>query len=118
MNLESPITATESALRGGLRNQHFGGYTSAIPLKVAWMITKVQKWGNSQGLRLSKDLLRDANIEVGDTVSVTVREGALVVTPVRRVRGRLDLALLVSEIPEDYKHGEIDWGPPAGREVW
>jgi antitoxin component of MazEF toxin-antitoxin module len=20
--------------------------------------------------------------------------------------------------PEDYKHPEIDWGPPVGKEVW
>ena len=29
------------------------------------MITKIQKWGNSQGLRLSKTLLSDADIDVG-----------------------------------------------------
>ncbi|MHB1017524.1 MAG: AbrB/MazE/SpoVT family DNA-binding domain-containing protein [Coriobacteriia bacterium] len=82
------------------------------------MITKVQKWGNSQGLRLSKDLLSDADIEVGDSVDVSVRDGALVVTPVRRVRGGLDLELLVREIPTDYEPVEVDWGPPVGREVW
>lgn len=82
------------------------------------MITKVQKWGNSQGLRLSKDLLGDADIEVGDQVDVTVHDGALVVTPVRRVRGRVDLGQLVREIPADYGSGELDWGPPTGREVW
>ncbi|MDZ4166613.1 MAG: AbrB/MazE/SpoVT family DNA-binding domain-containing protein [Coriobacteriia bacterium] len=82
------------------------------------MITKVQKWGNSQGLRLSRELLSDADIEVGDAVDVTVRDGVLVVTPVRRVRGRLDLGQLVREIPADYKPGELDWGPPAGGEVW
>ncbi len=51
------------------------------------MITKIQKWGNSQGLRLSKDLLSDADIDVGDAVDVAVHKGALIVTPLRRVRG-------------------------------
>lgn len=82
------------------------------------MITKVQKWGNSQGLRLSKDLLSDVDIEVGDAVDIAVRDGALVVTPVRRVRGRIDIGELVREIPSDYTPGELDWGPPAGQEVW
>ena len=82
------------------------------------MITKVQKWGNSQGLRLSKDLLQEADIEVGDAVDVAVLDGSLLITPVRRVRGRIDLAELVREIPADYKPGELDWGPPVGREVW
>jgi len=82
------------------------------------MITKVQKWGNSQGLRLSKELLSDAEIEVGDAVNVVVREGALVVTPIRRVRGGHGLRELVRRIPSDYEPEELDWGPPVGREVW
>lgn len=81
------------------------------------MIAKVQKWGNSQGLRLSRDLLSEVEIEAGDAVDVVVREGALVVTPVRRVRGGHDLRELVSRIPKDYKPEEVDWGPPVGREV-
>lgn len=82
------------------------------------MITKVQKWGNSQGLRLSKELLADVHVEVGDPVDVTVREGSLVVTPARRVRGGHSLEELVARVPKDYRPGELDWGPPQGREVW
>jgi len=82
------------------------------------MITKVQKWGNSQGIRLSKELLSDVEINVGDAVDVAVRDGALVVTPMRRVRGGHDLRELVRRIPKDYKLGELDWGHPVGREVW
>jgi antitoxin MazE len=82
------------------------------------MITKVQKWGNSQGLRLSKELLSDVEIDVGDAVDVAVRDGALVVTPVRRVRGGLDLEQLVRRIPKGYKPEKFDWGPPVGGEVW
>ena len=82
------------------------------------MITKVQKWGNSQGVRLSKELLSDVEINVGDAVDVAVRDGTLVVTPVRRVRGGHDLRELVRRIPKDYKPEELDWGYPVGREVW
>lgn len=82
------------------------------------MITRVQKWGNSQGLRLSKELLSDAAIDVGDAVDVAVHQGTIVVTPVRRVRGALDLEQLVSAIPKGYRPGEADWGPSAGGEVW
>ena len=82
------------------------------------MITRIQKWGNSQGLRLSKQLLCDADIAVGDEVQVAVREGNLTVTPVRRVRGGHDLRELVGRIPKEYKPAELDWGPPVGREVW
>jgi antitoxin MazE len=86
--------------------------------KVGAVITKLQKWGNSQGLRLSKELLSNVGIEVGDEVDVKAVEGSLVVTPVRRVRGGVDLAELVREIPADYSPSELVWGPPTGREVW
>jgi len=82
------------------------------------MITKVQKWGNSQGLRLSKELLTTVRIEIGDAVEVTVHDGTLVITPARRARGGHDLAQLVGGIPADYAPEEVDWGPPVGGEVW
>ena len=82
------------------------------------MITTIQKWGNSQGLRLSRTLLAEADIAVGDAVDVAVQEGALVVTPVRRVRGGHDLRDLVRRIPRDYDHADVEWGAPVGREVW
>ncbi|HEX9638044.1 MAG TPA: transcriptional regulator/antitoxin, MazE [Acidobacteriota bacterium] len=82
------------------------------------MITKVQKWGNSQGLRLSKQLLADVEMDVGDDVNVAVRDGTLVVTPVRRVRGAVDLEQLVRRIPKGYKRERVEWGTPVGREVW
>lgn len=82
------------------------------------MITRVQKWGNSQGVRLSKHLLAEIGIAVGDAVDIQVREGKLVVTPARRIRGGHDLAELVRRIPTDYQPEELDWGLPEGREVW
>ncbi len=82
------------------------------------MVTKVQKWGNSQGLRIPKRILEDARVSVGDEVDVTVREGVIVVAHVRRVRGRRNLQTLVSRIPKNYTAGEIDWGSPVGNEIW
>lgn len=82
------------------------------------MVTKVQKWGNSQGLRLAKQVLEDAHISVGDDVNVTTRDGVIVISPVKRIRGKRDLRELVSRIPRNYKAGEIDWGKPTGKETW
>ncbi|MEN8148391.1 MAG: AbrB/MazE/SpoVT family DNA-binding domain-containing protein [Planctomycetota bacterium] len=81
------------------------------------MTTRIQKWGNSQGLRISKALLEDARLSVGDEVDVAVRDGVLVVVPVRRIRGKCRLEDLVREIPRDYRASEVDWGPAVGREV-
>ncbi len=82
------------------------------------MLTKVQKWGNSQGLRLTRSVLDDAGIEVGDEVDVAVRDGVIVVAPARRIRGKHRLEELVAQIPADYRPEETDWGTPVGGEAW
>ena len=82
------------------------------------MLTKIQKWGNSQGIRFTKALLEEAQINVGDEVQVSVHKGWIVVEPVTKVRGRYDLEALVSKMPKGYRAEELDWGPPVGREVW
>ena len=82
------------------------------------MLTKVQKWGNSQGLRFTKALLDEAQIKVGDEVKISVDKGRIIVEPVTEVRGKYDLETLVSRMPEGYQPEEPDWGPPVGREAW
>jgi len=82
------------------------------------MVTKVQKWGNSQGLRIAKNVLEDAQISIGDEVNVEVREGVIMISPSRRVRGKHCLKDLVKRIPKDYVAEEIGWGKPTGKEVW
>jgi antitoxin MazE len=82
------------------------------------MLTKVQKWGNSQGVRVPLRLLEEAKIAIGDEVEVTVQEGQIIVTPSDRVRGRYRLEDLLARMPEDYRPREEDWGAPVGREIW
>ena len=82
------------------------------------MVTKVQKWGNSQGLRLAKQVLEDANISIGDDVDVSVKDGAIVISPVKRIHGKYKLEDLLKRLPKDYKPEVVDWGRPVGKEVW
>jgi antitoxin MazE len=82
------------------------------------MLAKIQKWGNSQGLRLSKNLLADAQLDIGDEVDISVKDGIMFVTPAKRVRGRHRLKDLVTRIPENYLSGEVDWGELVGKEFW
>jgi antitoxin MazE len=82
------------------------------------MVTKIQKWGNSQGLRLARQVLEDAFISVGDDVDVSARDGVIVIAPVRRIRGGQSLQELVLRIPRNYESEDADWGGPVGREVW
>ena len=82
------------------------------------MLAKIQKWGNSQGLRLSKNLLADAQLGVGDEVDISIKDGIMIVAPAKKIRGRHNLKDLVARIPENYQTEEVDWGDPVGGEIW
>ena len=82
------------------------------------MVTTIQKWGNSQGVRFPKDILGKLHISVGDEVDISVRHGEIVVKPAILNRGKYSLKKLLSKMPDDYNPSEIDWGKPAGKEVW
>jgi antitoxin MazE len=82
------------------------------------MLAKIQKWGNSQGLRLAKNLLADAHLGIGDEVDISVKDGIMIVTPAKMIRGRRSLNDLVARIPENYQTEEIDWGKAVGKEAW
>ncbi|MEQ1826085.1 MAG: AbrB/MazE/SpoVT family DNA-binding domain-containing protein [Pirellula sp.] len=80
------------------------------------MVSKVQKWGNSQGLRLPKHILATADIAVGDSVEVTTHEGRIVITKV--AKRKFDLAEMVAQMPRKYQVVEDSFGNPVGKEVW
>ncbi len=75
--------------------------------------TQIAKWGNSLGLRLPKAVALEARIGEGDTVEMSVRDGEIVV---RAARPAYSLLELVDQITPENRHGETDWGNPAGGE--
>lgn len=79
------------------------------------MVTKVQKWGNSQGLRLSKQVLDLADIAIGDDVQIIVGDGQITM---KKAGSKYNLAELVARIPKRYKATEVGFGPPVGKEEW
>lgn len=79
------------------------------------MESRVQKWGNSLGLRIPKAFAEEVGVRAGSPVDVTVERGALVVRPSSSTY-RLD-QLLEAVTPENL-HSEMETGLPVGDEVW
>jgi antitoxin MazE len=81
------------------------------------MLTKVQKWGNSLALRLPKALTEEAGVHLDSPVEIFVRDHTIVFEPVREKKA-YNLDELLAGVKPDNLHGETDFGPPAGKEVW
>jgi antitoxin MazE len=80
------------------------------------MQAQIKAWGNSQGIRLSKEILQAANIQLDDVLDVTVSDGRIVlVKPFRHKTLEERAAEFDGALTLD---GEFDWGEAVGREVW
>lgn len=80
------------------------------------MLGKVQRWGNSQGLRLPKHVLESADIAIGDDVEVIPQAGQIFIKKVSK--RKFNLVEMVSRMPRKYKTHEERFGGPVGKEEW
>ena len=74
------------------------------------MVTQVKAWGNSQGIRLSKELLALAGIENNDFLDIQVVDGTILLKKKYRHR-------TLEERAEEFNgkigpYNEFDWGEP------
>ena len=82
------------------------------------MLTKVQKWGNSQGIRIPKNILKNTNIKIGEEVDLVVQVGKIIIEPTNKIHGRYNIHDLVKNMPNGYVPEEENWGKPVGKETW
>lgn len=78
------------------------------------MQSTVKAWGNSQGVRLSKKVLMEANIKINDIVIVEAAENMIIlkkVFPHRTFEDRL------AEYDGKIEIQAFDWGEPVGKEI-
>jgi len=78
------------------------------------LYTTIQKWGNSQAVRLPKAILEMAQLRENDQVEIKVQNGNLVIIPVKKHK---TLKERIAEYKGDYQCDEWDTGKPSGNEV-
>ncbi len=81
------------------------------------MTATIQKWGNSQGLRLPKKTLSELSLSVGDSVNILTEEGKIIIVPDKQSR-KYNINDLVARIPHDYVQIEEGFGKAKGLEEW
>jgi len=86
-------------------------------LKIIILTTKIQKWGNSLALRIPKSYAQEANLEEGASVDIKVEENKIIISAKKKKKNKYSLEELLSDIKPENLHGEIDFGPPVGKEI-
>ena len=80
------------------------------------MQTKVQKWGNSLGVRIPRGLAEEVGLGAGTEVSLTAKDGELVLRP--SVPSRLNLGDLLAGVTPDNIHASVNTGDAVGSEAF
>jgi len=72
------------------------------------MTVILSNWGNSQGLRFPKDIIKELSLSVGDKLKIFIENKKIVLEPIKQERVKYSIDDLVRKIPKDYKITE-EW---------
>ena len=81
------------------------------------MTTTIQKWGNSQGVRIPKILLDTVNWSENEEIMIVAENGKLIIEKAQKNK-RKNIKELFEDYKGDYEPIDIDWGKPKGAEIW
>lgn len=81
------------------------------------MTTTIQKWGNSQGVRLPKYILEAIQWQDNEQISIKTENNKIVIEKAAPTK-RKNIKELFADFQAPYTPTEIDWGEPVGKEIW
>lgn len=79
-------------------------------------VINLQKWGNSRGLRITKDLIQRGKFSQDQPLKVSFKGSSMVLTPVKS-KSTMTLEAMLKGVTPEMVGGEFDWGPDVGLEI-
>ena len=79
-------------------------------------VLKIQKWGNSQGIRIPKKMLETLDLKVNDSISIEEGENCLKIKKVKEKLSNIEKLFLNYE--DKYEKIDLDWDNEVGKEIW
>ena len=80
------------------------------------MQTRLQKWGNSDGVRIPSNILKSLNLKTNDIVELVQEDDKIIISIPKREKISLEERFKNYKGPNLCK--EFTWDGPAGREIW
>ncbi|MCL1905550.1 MAG: AbrB/MazE/SpoVT family DNA-binding domain-containing protein [Clostridiales bacterium] len=81
------------------------------------MRAMIQKWGNSQAIRLPKAILETACLKENEPVQILAEQDRIIIKKPSATKHRT-LAERLEGFESAYTGAECDTGGPVGKEVW
>jgi antitoxin MazE len=80
------------------------------------MFTTIQKWGNSQAVRLPKGILEIAALHENDRVEINVENGCIIISRANKKHKTIEER--IAGYCGDQGCAECETGEAQGKEVW
>ena len=74
----------------------------------------IRAWGNSQGIRIPKDILNKLNLKSSDVLDILVKDDTIVL---KKAFKHKSFEERLAEYNGKIEITEFDWGEPKGREM-
>lgn len=76
---------------------------------------KIKKWGNSQGIRIPKNITNQLKIKEDDEFNLIIEEDKIILEKQNEIKSFKDL---FKNYTGSYKCYEYDFGKDVGKEIW
>ena len=85
------------------------------------MEARLQKWGNSDGIRIPSSFLKSLNLKTNDKVELVQQEYTIIISKLKKKHLTLEERIDMFEKLSDDEKGNIesyDWGEDLGKEIF
>lgn len=80
------------------------------------MEARLQKWGNSDGIRIPSSILKALNLKTNDTINLEQIEDKIIIS--KPVKSKISLAEKFKEYNGANLAKEFSWDDARGKEIW
>lgn len=77
---------------------------------------KLQKWGNSLGIRIPSNILKSLNLKTNDIVDIKEEDDKIIITKLEKKS--FSLKQRIKEYEGKNLSKDFEWDNPQGREIW
>jgi len=80
------------------------------------MEARLQKWGNSDGIRIPKSILKSLNIKTNDILNIEQQDDKIVISISKK--RKISLADRFKEYKGKNLAKDFSWDESVGKEIW
>jgi antitoxin MazE len=84
------------------------------------MTATISTWGNSQGLRFPKELMKKLSLSIGDKMEIFIDKQKIILEPLTKPREKIDIQDLIAQLPKEDTNTPVfeAFDDIQGKEQW